>query len=80
MYKTYTIKEFRDNTRAILNEALQHPVTITRYDEAFVISSAGIVKQPEAKVNEPEANSFCANGHAIPAGRSKCMGKGCRYS
>lgn len=23
---------------------------------------------------------FCGNGHAIPAGRSKCMGKGCKYA
>lgn len=23
---------------------------------------------------------FCPNGHSIPVGRTKCMGKGCKYS
>lgn len=23
---------------------------------------------------------FCPNGHPIPVGRTKCMGKGCQYS
>lgn len=23
---------------------------------------------------------FCKNGHPIPAGRDKCLGKGCKYS
>lgn len=23
---------------------------------------------------------YCPNGHAIPEGRSKCLGKGCKYS
>ncbi len=25
------------------------------------------------------AYNFCPNGHSIPEGRSKCMGKGCKY-
>lgn len=29
---------------------------------------------------EEKGIKFCANGHAIPAGRSKCMGKGCKYA
>lgn len=26
------------------------------------------------------SQGFCKEGHAIPEGRSKCMGKGCKYS
>jgi hypothetical protein len=29
-------------------------------------------------INEP--TSSCKNGHFIPPGRSKCLGKGCKYS
>ena len=37
----------------------------------------------ESKVQEfakGKGIKFCPNGHAIPAGRSKCMGKGCKYA
>lgn len=48
---------------------------------------SGIIKTPEEAVEKikkifPKAESqhFCKEGHAIPEGRSKCMGKGCKYS
>lgn len=28
----------------------------------------------------PKAEAFCKNGHPIPDGRDKCLGKGCKYS
>lgn len=36
------------------------------------------VKQIQA--TDGKDYSFCKNGHAIPEGRSKCMGKGCKYA
>lgn len=39
--------------------------------------------QIESKIQEFQKEKkmkFCANGHAIPDGRSKCMGKGCKYA
>lgn len=26
------------------------------------------------------SNGICRNGHSIPQGREKCLGKGCKYS
>lgn len=37
--KHYTVAELRIQTRKILNEALTEPITITRYDETFIITS-----------------------------------------
>lgn len=31
-------------------------------------------------MQEKSGMKFCPNGHAIPEGRSKCMGKGCKYA
>lgn len=32
------------------------------------------------QVIESAKSKTCPNGHSIPEGRSKCMGKGCKYS
>jgi hypothetical protein len=65
----YTIAEFKQNTRKILNEALESPVTITRYDEEFILTSAAqavpsttingipVAVKPEA----PEGKLFMVN-------------------
>lgn len=29
---------------------------------------------------ERSSEGFCPMGHSIPTGRSKCMGKGCKYA
>lgn len=43
--------------------------------------SVGFANNPKLKEFATEKGiKFCANGHAIPAGRSKCMGKGCKYA
>lgn len=47
--KTYTVADLRKNTRQILNEAATEPVSITRYDETFVLSkSTGKIYVDEA--------------------------------
>lgn len=38
------------------------------------------VQEDLMKGSGKQEYKFCANGHAIPAGRSKCMGKGCKYA
>ena len=40
----YSVIEFRQNIRKILNEALQHPITIKRYDDEFVLMAASEYK------------------------------------
>ena len=35
----YTVAEFKRYTRRILNEAKVAPVTITRYDETYVLTA-----------------------------------------
>ncbi len=37
----YSVAEFKKHTRKILNEALLHPVIITRFDDEFVLTNAG---------------------------------------
>lgn len=41
-----------------------------------------VIKTPEDAVKAvfPNAQKYCPNGHAIPDGRSKCLGKKCKYS
>lgn len=29
---------------------------------------------------KPKADKLCKNGHPIPDGRDRCMGKGCKYA
>ena len=29
---------------------------------------------------EPKAQKFCKNGHPVPSGRDRCLGKGCKYA
>lgn len=33
-----------------------------------------------AGMQKDQGMKFCPNGHAIPDGRTKCMGKGCKYA
>lgn len=48
-----------------------------RIPKPKIINSVQDVKNifPEAK-----AQKFCKEGHPVPEGRTKCLGKGCRYS
>lgn len=51
-----------------------------------VVNNYEIIKTPEdaAKAvgikKEVIPMKFCPNGHPIPEGKSKCLGKGCKYS
>ena len=44
-----------------------------------VVPDAKDVNKFKKRVERASAG-FCKNGHAIPEGRSKCMGKGCKYA
>lgn len=43
-----------------------------------------VSKKLKPLIREPKVMrmefSFCINGHSIPINRTKCMGKGCKYS
>lgn len=59
--KTYTIAEFKKNTRKILNEALASPVTIKRYDDQFILSNAAatekqVVQMVKDKITDVKQN------------------------
>ena len=39
-------------------------------------ADVGVFKERIERVS----SGFCKNGHSIPKGRSKCLGKGCKYA
>jgi len=54
-----------------------------------VVNETKIIKTPEEALKQVAAvgmkkvdigMKFCKNGHPIPEGRTKCMGKGCKYA
>lgn len=73
-----------------------HEVVIERYGELYQLvalvdlplggssfESTPTEVKPLTPKFTPVANSnlkLCKNGHPIPAGRDRCMGKGCKYS
>jgi hypothetical protein len=73
---------------ALNPEKYQYKTTYQKAAEDFnaeVVDNARKIKnntQNPVGEAKPTRNSagFCANGHPIPDGRSKCMGKGCKYS
>jgi len=53
-----------------------------RDDEDLDGSVVGSVELAEKlkDMQEEKPMDFCKEGHPIPEGRTKCMGKGCKYS
>lgn len=85
------INELLDNYRAGNGADLFPPVPseLMEVPEQFKGSKDDeeqIIKTPEqaAKVVNtklrPIEGKFCPNGHPIPEGRTKCLGKGCKYA
>lgn len=62
----YTVAELRSKTREILNEALIEPVTITRYDEEFVL---------EKVITDPKKQRSVEIGAAAPPQERKAIEK-----
>lgn len=73
MYKTYTVKEFREQTRKVLNEALLGPVEITRYDDAFILSLKGYVPSRSTPVKKHE--NFITGSIETISGGGRAAGK-----
>ena len=61
----------------LLNEYYEHAHS---HDHTSVITPPIIKTADQVMVKPRSESGFCANGHAIPAGRTKCLGKGCKYS
>lgn len=77
------------NKSEFLHDALNKVVPETKriaepiLDVAKLLQPVEIIKTPaDAKkaVQPKDDMKFCPNGHPIPEGRTKCMGKGCKYS
>jgi hypothetical protein len=52
--------------------ARKHPELVKQVEKAL---------EPHVKATRVEKEmTLCKNGHAIPVGRSKCLGRGCKYS
>lgn len=49
-------------------------------NELRIIKTPEEAKQATKPIVESKEFKTCKNGHAIPSGRSKCTGKGCKYS
>ncbi len=60
--------------------------TQVTYIDKPLVKAKGFIKTPEQAVEAvkqvfgKEVATYCPNGHAIPEGRSKCLGRGCKYS
>jgi hypothetical protein len=52
---------------------LTNPKTTNPFD----LPKGTVIKTPIPKEMQPK---FCKNGHPIPYGRERCLGKGCKYS
>lgn len=77
----YTIAEFRANLREAFNDA-EHgkEVIIERYGQRFFLIPDETFVQNPKQIVEAKQPPHCPNGHSIPNGFSKCLGKGCKYS
>lgn len=84
--KIYTLSQFRKCTREAFNLVdADCEVYIDRYGERYVLTGYKFYKflidgVEQEKVAPAQSPMFCKDGHPIPEGRSRCMGKGCKYS
>lgn len=82
-----TIKEsptlFLDATKGT-NTTVQAPPTVMEIvKNNFESDPLEMAKQFAKVQNDPRFSGrmkFCKNGHAIPEGRDRCLGKGCKYA
>lgn len=51
------------------------PVKTTKISETVIRTP-----QQAAEAVKPAGMRFCKEGHPMPEGRSKCLGKGCKYA
>lgn len=54
----------------------EKPTTVIKTPE----QAAKIVQTVSGGMGGAKGMSFCKEGHPIPEGRTKCLGKGCKYS
>lgn len=64
------------------SSAVERPTVNRKVAGSTPASPATINSAEDVKKIFPTAKSqaFCKNGHLIPEGRDKCLGKGCKYS
>lgn len=90
------VYEFRKDLKKYFDIALTEPVYIERGGVVFKLSSFGTVSNRELviendsvlslngrtqmKAETLERQRTCKNGHPIPEGRDRCLGKGCKYA
>jgi hypothetical protein len=87
-------KENEDKWEAIpeksewINALLANSGSTSRYGAPRTIAgetfrevlSETLPKQPVLKPRVSNTAGYCKEGHPIPPGRDRCMGKGCKYS
>lgn len=83
------VYEFRKDLKQAFDAALRgEEVSIERGGISFSLKAEGVVGTDSSNtapikpvVADAKSNfGFCKEGHPIPAGRDKCLGKGCKYS
>lgn len=60
-----------DKDTSVQAELKEAPVLPVSLNDAFRYNSVPTLK--------PRSNKFCKEGHPIPEGRDRCLGKGCKY-
>jgi hypothetical protein len=76
------------NKAAFIHEALsgvpgdqlRRKSTFREAELADTPTSQADIDSKVKMVQKEKGLRFCKNGHAIPKGRTKCMGKGCKYA
>lgn len=72
-----------DLVNSLLEEFYEEskPSVTTQHKAIDKKDSVVLQERPELVKRQTERSvGLCPNGHAIPEGRSKCMGKGCKYA
>lgn len=66
-------------TEKPFNPTIDHFGTDKTNRSKIIKTPADATKKVE-ELFKAKPMDFCPNGHSIPEGRTKCMGKGCKYS
>jgi hypothetical protein len=73
--------DLEDKKSELVNSLLRTHYAGT--EPKLVVENAGTEAERKqwVEVEKPtRTKEFCKNGHPIPEGRDRCLGKGCKYS
>lgn len=69
-----------ESMSGLINTLLRKHYGYERTKIKAVTFGKGTPGETTKYVEQTIGPEFCKNGHPIPEGRTKCLGKGCKYS